>query len=79
MSLVAEIRLCKPRTTNIIECFFVEVRRNTRPKVCFANIFAANQVNRTAVHMYRNTILISQSNLLCTPGLQTIIGGQLNF
>jgi len=35
------------RTTNIIERCFVEVRRRTRPMVCFVNVQSVDWKNRT--------------------------------
>jgi len=34
----------KLRTTNIIERFFVEVRRRTRPMVCFVNVESLDRI-----------------------------------
>lgn len=34
----------KLRTTNVIECCFVEVRRRTRPMVCFVNVESVDRI-----------------------------------
>ncbi len=34
----------KLRTTNVIDCRFVEVRRRTRPMVCFVNVASVDRI-----------------------------------
>jgi transposase-like protein len=34
----------KPRTTNVIERCLVEVRRRTRPRVCFVNVQSVDRI-----------------------------------
>ena len=34
----------KLRTTDVIECCFVEVRTGTRPMVCFANVQSVDRI-----------------------------------
>jgi putative transposase len=44
-SFVSFPNLCKQlRTTNIIERCFVEVRRRTRPMVCFVNVQSVDRI-----------------------------------
>ena len=42
----------KLRTTNVIERVFVEVRRRTRPMVCFVNIASADRIIYSIFHRF---------------------------
>jgi len=42
----------QPRTTNIIERCFVEVRRRTRPMVCFVNVQSADRIIYSIFHRF---------------------------
>ena len=42
----------KLRTTNIIERVFVEVRRRTRPMVCFVNVASVDRIIYSIFHRF---------------------------
>ncbi|MBV8809997.1 MAG: transposase, partial [Acidobacteriaceae bacterium] len=42
----------KLRTTNIIERVFVEVRRRTRPMVCFVNVASVDRIIYSILHHF---------------------------
>jgi transposase-like protein len=42
----------KLRTTNVIERCFVEVRRRTRPMVCFANVASVDRILYSIFHRF---------------------------
>ncbi len=42
----------KLRTTNIIERCFVEVRRRTRPMVCFVNVASVDRIIYSIFHRF---------------------------
>jgi len=43
----------KLRTTNVIERCFVEVRRHTRPMVCFVNVESVNRNDRIIYSIFQ--------------------------
>ena len=55
--LLSFFRFPKPlwrqlRTTNVIERVFVEVRRRTRPMVCFVNVASVDRIISTIFHRF---------------------------
>ncbi len=42
----------KLRTTNLIERIFVEVRRRTRPMVCFVNVDSVDRIIYSMLHRF---------------------------
>ena len=42
----------KLRTTNVIERVFVEVRRRTRPMVCFVNVDSVDRIIYSIFHRF---------------------------
>ena len=42
----------KLRTTNLIERVFVEVRRRTRPMVCFVNVASVDRIIYSIFHRF---------------------------
>jgi putative transposase len=42
----------KLRTTNVIERCFVEVRRRTRPMVCFVNVESVDRIPYSIFHKF---------------------------
>ena len=54
----------KLRTTNVIERLFVEVRRHTRPMVCFVNVKSVDRIIYSIFHRFNLSGKIAPSKFL---------------
>ena len=54
----------KLRTTNVIERLFVEVRRRTRPMVCFVNVKSVDRIIYSIFHRFNLEWKIAPSKFL---------------
>jgi len=65
----------KLRTTNVIERCFVEVRRRTRPMVCFVNVESVDRIIYSIFQRF-NLEWKTRPQLICTSSLTSPSGGR---